>query len=71
MFAGVCQLEPGLPHRRLDIKVYPRHAFAWALVHFTGSANFNRSMRLFAKKKGLRMSDEGIFPAIRDREETT
>lgn len=64
MFAGVCKLPESL-HRRLDIKIYPRQYYAWALVHFTGSANFNRSMRLFAKKKGYRLSDEGIFPAIR------
>jgi DNA polymerase lambda len=64
MFAGVCRL-PFSIHRRIDIKIYPRQYYAWALMHFTGSANFNRSIRLFAKKKGYRLSDEGIFPAIR------
>lgn len=68
MFAGVAKL-PGGKHRRLDIKVYPRKVFAWALVHFTGSANFNRSIRLFAKKKGFKLTDEGYFPTIRDHGE--
>ena len=68
MFAGVAKL-PGGKYRRLDIKIYPRKVFAWALVHFTGSANFNRSIRLFAKKKGFKLTDEGYFPTIRDHGE--
>ena len=68
-FEGVARLPGGL-HRRLDIKVYPRKYYAWALMHFTGSANFNRSIRLFAKTKGLKLTDEGIFPAIRKNGET-
>jgi DNA polymerase/3'-5' exonuclease PolX len=68
-FEGLAKLEGGL-HRRLDIKIYPRKYYAWALMHFTGSANFNRSIRLFAKTKGLKLTDEGIFPAIRSHGET-
>lgn len=68
-FEGVAKLPEGL-HRRLDIKVYPKKFYAWALMHFTGSANFNRSIRLFAKTKGLKLTDEGIFPAIRKNGET-
>jgi DNA polymerase lambda len=47
-YLGLCQLEPDKPCRRLDIKVYPRSQFAFAILYFTGSAHFNRSMRLFA-----------------------
>ncbi|CAG9334431.1 unnamed protein product [Blepharisma stoltei] len=68
-FEGIAKLENGL-HRRIDIKIYPRKTYAWALLYFTGSAMFNRSMRLFAKTKGFRLSDEGIFPAIRYKTET-
>ncbi|CAG9331725.1 POLB [Blepharisma stoltei] len=68
-FEGVAMLPGGL-HRRLDIKIYPRKFYAWALMHFTGSAQFNRSLRWFAKSKGFRLSDEGIFPAIRSNGET-
>ena len=69
MFAGVARL-PGGKHRRLDIKIYPRKVFAWALLHFTGSANFNRSIRLFAKNKGLKLTDGGLYPTIRENGET-
>lgn len=64
LYAGVGRL-PGGKHRRIDLKFYPRQNYAWALLHFTGSANFNRSLRLFAKKKGFRLSDEGYFSAVR------
>ena len=69
MFAGVVRLPAG-KHRRLDIKIYPRQVFAWALLHFTGSADFNRSIRLFAKNKGFKLTDGGVYPTIRDHGET-
>jgi DNA polymerase IV (family X) len=68
-FEGIARLNNGL-HRRLDIKVYPKRFYAWALMHFTGSANFNRSIRLFAKSKGFKLTDEGLFIAIRKKGET-
>jgi DNA polymerase/3'-5' exonuclease PolX len=49
-------------HRRLDIKAYPRKAFPFALLYFTGCGHFNRSMRLWAKKHGLQLNDDGLFP---------
>mmetsp|Transcript_8832 Transcript_8832/g.17146 ORF Transcript_8832/g.17146 Transcript_8832/m.17146 type:complete len:513 (+) Transcript_8832:75-1613(+) len=69
LYGGVCRL-PGGKHRRIDLKFYPRQNYAWALLHFTGSAHFNRSLRLFAKKKGFRLSDEGYFSAVRTKGET-
>jgi len=49
-FMGICRLN-GNPHRRIDIKVYEKDAFPFALLYFTGSAYFNRSLRLYAKKQ--------------------
>ena len=40
--------------------------YAFALLYFTGSDHFNRSMRLFASKKGYTLSDKGIALCIRD-----
>jgi DNA polymerase lambda len=54
-YMGVCRLGPHKPHRRIDIKAYPAHQHPFALLYFTGSDHFNRSMRLYAKKeKGVR-----------------
>ena len=61
-YMGVCQV-PGQPRaRRIDIKVYPKEQYGFALLYFTGSDYFNRSMRLFAEKKGYTLSDHGLVP---------
>eukprot|EP00388_Colpodella_angusta_P009566 GDKJ01025393.1.p1 GENE.GDKJ01025393.1~~GDKJ01025393.1.p1 ORF type:complete len:882 (-),score=178.85 GDKJ01025393.1:84-2594(-) len=52
-------------HRRIDIKIYPQSSEAFALLYFTGSAIFNRSMRLYAKKLSLSLDDHGLFPTQR------
>jgi DNA polymerase lambda len=53
--------EPG-KRRRVDIKMYPRKQRPFACLYFTGSAQFNRSMRLFAKQRfGLRLTDRGLL----------
>ena len=65
-YMGVC-LAPGgklgVPrvHRRIDIKIYPPAMLPFATLYFTGSGHFNRSMRLFCKKKGLKLSDQGLW----------
>ena len=64
IFMGICKLnEKGL-HRRLDIKVYEKSFFPFAILYFTGSAYFNRSLRLFAKKKGYHLSDKELSDRI-------
>ena len=54
-------------HRRIDIKVYPKAMYPFALLYFTGSDYFNRSMRLYCHKKGLSLSDKGLVPVVRVR----
>jgi DNA polymerase lambda len=55
-FMGICRIGTN-PSRRIDIKIYKKNNFPFALLYFTGSAYFNRSMRLFASKLGYQLSD--------------
>ena len=52
-------------HHRLDIKYYPLEQYAYAMLYFTGSDYFNRSMRLFARKKNYSLSDHSLTPVER------
>jgi DNA polymerase/3'-5' exonuclease PolX len=51
--------------RRLDVKLYPAAHYPFAVLYFTGSDYFNRSMRLYAQKKGMSLSDKELVPVIR------
>jgi DNA polymerase lambda len=62
-FMGICKLEENGLHRRLDIKVYPPEAYPYALLYFTGNDHFNRSMRHWAGRINLSLSDTGIEEA--------
>ncbi len=64
-YRGVIRL-PGLPtFRRIDVKVYRPHEYAYALLYFTGSDHFNRSMRHYAKSLGYSLSDHGLVHATK------
>ena len=61
-YMGVCVAgDKYTAHRRVDIKVYPPDTLPCAALYFTGSGHFNRSMRLFCKRKGLKLSDTGLW----------
>jgi DNA polymerase/3'-5' exonuclease PolX len=56
-------------YRRIDIKYYPRVQLPFALLYFTGSDHFNRSMRFYAKKCcGLSLSDTRLVEDTKYRD---
>jgi len=62
IYHGICRHPHSKHFRRLELRVYPAENFAFALLHFTGSDIFERSLRLHAKNKGYLLNDRGIFP---------
>ena len=48
------------PKRHLDVFIYPKAEYAFALLFATGSGQFNVRMREYALKKGYSLSDKGL-----------
>eukprot|EP01129_Flabellula_baltica_P000830 TRINITY_DN10776_c0_g1_i1.p1 TRINITY_DN10776_c0_g1~~TRINITY_DN10776_c0_g1_i1.p1 ORF type:complete len:479 (+),score=110.14 TRINITY_DN10776_c0_g1_i1:464-1900(+) len=67
-YMGVAILpnQPNALHRRIDIKIYPKEEWACALFYFTGSGHFNRSVRLWARKQGMSLSEHALVPRYND-----
>jgi DNA polymerase/3'-5' exonuclease PolX len=56
-YMGICKLpRDNSVHRRIDIKTYPRRYAAFAMLYFTGSDHFNRSMRSYADRTGFKLT---------------
>ncbi|CRK19742.1 hypothetical protein BN1708_000407, partial [Verticillium longisporum] len=47
--------------RRIDFLVVPAAELGAALLYFTGNDIFNRSMRLLAARKGMRLNQRGLY----------
>jgi DNA polymerase (family X) len=52
------RLRSGLP---VDLRVLPRSSYGAALHYFTGSKEHNVALRTLALRKGLRVSEYGVF----------
>jgi len=67
---GACQLpSPGShtnnnPWRRIDLLLVPWTEIGAAMIYFTGNDIFNRSMRLLARKKGMRLNQRGLYKDV-------
>jgi DNA polymerase IV len=52
----------------------PEEEMGAALIYFTGNDIFNRSMRLLASKKGMRLNQRGLYADVmrgKNREKIT
>lgn len=50
--------------RRVDFLLVPWQQMGAALIYWTGNDIFNRSMRLLASKKGMRLNQRGLFKDV-------
>lgn len=71
---GACALPSNGVWRRIDLLFVPSSELGAALIYFTGNDIFNRSIRLLASKKGMRLNQHGLFDNViigTGRERTT
>lgn len=54
------QLKSGI---QVDVRILPKESYGAALHYFTGSKDHNVQMRDIAKRKGLKISEYGVFNA--------
>lgn len=60
-FMGVCKVKYGRSKRRLDILVTPDDEYPFALLYFTGDAEFNKKMRAWVvAERHLSLSEHGL-----------
>ncbi|KAK3329680.1 hypothetical protein B0H66DRAFT_541780 [Apodospora peruviana] len=50
--------------RRIDFLLVPESEYGAALIYFTGNDIFNRSLRLLASKKGMRLNQRGLYREV-------
>lgn len=71
-YMGMCRLNTNIfksPYaRRLDIKFVYYNSFVPELLHFTGSGDINKQMRLKAIKMNMFLSETGLY-TNKDKEE--
>lgn len=58
-YMGFCQLTTKV--RRIDVRFFPYESYYTALMHFTGSGEFNKKIRLLAQSLGYKLSEYGLF----------
>jgi DNA polymerase beta len=66
-YNGVCKVKRHKTFRRIDIMYTTSAEFPFALMYFTGSAEFNINMRALALEKGYTMNEHGMKYTIGDK----
>ena len=51
--------------RRMDLLLVPEEELGAALLYFTGNDIFNRSIRLLARKKNMRLNQRGLYKDVK------
>lgn len=65
---GASRLPNSRIWRRIDLLLVPEEELGAALLYFTGNDIFNRSLRLLASRKGMRLNQRGLYKdVLRDR----
>jgi hypothetical protein len=57
--------------RRIDIKVVPYYSYGAALLHATGSKNFNTSIRAHALSQGYSLNEYGLYKLVGGKKSDT
>lgn len=61
-FMGIGNCPKGNdPYFRLDIEFLPENEFVFGLLYFTGSKDFTKKIRWYAKKLGYTLNQHGLF----------
>ncbi|KAL4924356.1 DNA-directed DNA polymerase IV [Aspergillus undulatus] len=61
---GASKLPNGQLWRRMDLLFVPGAELGAAMIYFTGNDIFNRSMRLLASKKSMRLNQRGLYADV-------
>lgn len=61
-FLGYARLDEEHPVRRLDLLMVPKSEYAYAILYFTGSQQFNVAFRSFALDKGYTLNEHRMEP---------
>jgi DNA polymerase IV len=61
---GASCLPSSTVWRRMDFLLVPEEELGAALIYFTGNDIFNRSIRLLARKKGMRLNQKGLYKDV-------
>lgn len=62
---GASCLPGSMTWRRLDLLLVPDEEMGAALIYFTGNDIFNRSIRLLARKRGMRLNQRGLYKNVK------